>query len=126
MTSVLDRLLAKCGYSGTQFFMKKGQAYSGTFRFDAVGTLAERVAPGSFPAVVSFQVINTGLYSSKTSQIYIKEANYNALRAKVLQGFQNLTLADGVVLSVMLTGLKEIGVTKNYDLVICQAEWKGR
>lgn len=126
MASILDDVLSQCSYGGVPFWIKRGAGLPTTFRFDSVGTKVIRYAPGSFPAVASIQVINTGLYTQVSKLIYLKEDSLAAMRSKVLSSFQNIVLSDGTILSGMLDSLQQVGVLQVHGLVVCTAEWSGR
>lgn len=126
MVSILDDLVAQCSYDGVDFYLVRQSGLPLSPRFGTLTSEVDRYAPYSFPAVVTTQIINTGLLDTISRRIALTGANLTALRGKAQIGYRSLIFAGEASQSARLTMITPVDVYPNLGLVYVNATWRGR
>lgn len=104
MTTALDNITPHSSYDGVDFYWKTGSGGIKTSpRFGNTAAVVERIAPYSYPATISRQVINTGLLEDFSITAGVTAANLALLKAKVETGMKSLILSGDASQQAILT-----------------------
>lgn len=124
--TALDNLVPQCSYDGVEFFLVKQSGLPNSPRFGRVSAEVDRYAPYSYPAVVTTQIINTGMLDTISRVIALTGPNLAALASKVQIGYRSLIFNGDAAQSGRLTMITPVNAIVHLGYLYVTATWRGR